>query len=384
MRLAHVARLGVVAMVAGLLVPGTSAATEPSSGTLTAESGPVAWTGGPFEASNRAVCAGPTDPTCDHFLLTVDAPVGRVVQVAVAAGDPDEIYNFTVHAPDGRQVAASGWGDTVVVNFTHHRFFPEGPYEIRVQPNAVAAGSTYQGMARLSETMPDPKDDCLEAVPPMAGVRGVTDDGSVLRLRLLVLLDQWGRRGHPASPALDEETGRKIVEDAAVSYAPLGIELTARFEEIHATSAEVDDLFAAAKEHVGGSRPDDVDIVYLMTRKNITRDGSSSVAGVADCIGGLEDPRRAFVIGQTIEPFELGTLWFSLYGSAKVLAHEVGHLLGAHHHYANCVEGVPDELDEGGVTPCTLMAPDLTLLSRTIGVGNTAVMRARVWAYARG
>ena len=53
---------------------------------------------------------------------------------------------------------------------------------------------------------------------------------------------------------------------------------------------------------------------------------------------------------------------FTLNGNltAKVFAHEIGHLMGAHHHYANCDEGIASDADEFA-TPCSLMFNDVGL-----------------------
>ena len=49
--------------------------------------------------------------------------------------------------------------------------------------------------------------------------------------------------------------------------------------------------------------------------------------------------------------------------TAEVFAHEMGHLIGAHHHYANCVEGNLSSTDQNDLSPCTLMFPAVNFAS---------------------
>ncbi len=67
------------------------------------------------------------------------------------------------------------------------------------------------------------------------------------------------------------------------------------------------------------------------------------MAGVAYCIGGVRYADTAFAIGEGSSPWET-TLDDKTF-SAKIAAHEIGHVMGAHHHYGNCVEG--DRSTEG-------------------------------------
>lgn len=61
--------------------------------------------------------------------------------------------------------------------------------------------------------------------------------------------------------------------------------------------------------------------------------------------------------------------------TAKIMAHEVSHLLGAHHHYANCAEGIPTATMTDMASLCTLMINDLGLASQNLSTLNGAITR---------
>ena len=70
-------------------------------------------------------------------------------------------------------------------------------------------------------------------------------------------------------------------------------------------------------------------------------------------------------------------------GTAVVAAHEIGHLMGAHHHYANCVEGIaPDELLGLELTPCTLMFNAVNPASLRFSAVNGPVVRGHAVDFA--
>lgn len=192
--------------------------------------------------------------------------------------------------------------------------------------------------------------------PEVARLRDGTEDGEA--------------RYQAAGEALfDEVTG--LLAPAKRSYPPLGITLnwtgwdllkpleadgTARVRTTE--SQEIIDL---TKAQYGGVRPDDVDIVYTVTDLDMTAIGTNAVAGQADCIGGVANPENAFATGEIrhelIPPqgLPIGPITFYKNFFAKIAAHELGHLLGAHHHYQECGAPAVGEALEGGIGPCSLM-----------------------------
>lgn len=220
----------------------------------------------------------------------------------------------------------------------------------------------------------DEEQDCLELVPHKAGIKGVTDDGSQVSLDVAVLLD--GVSQQVASDAFAIAAER--------SYAALGITLNVvSYATVNFTTNVASAINTAAKAHFGGTRPANADVVYTMTSKNITDAvAGDGVAGLADCIGGVEFDDRAFAVGEVLNSFGIGPIHFYVYGTAVVAAHEIGHLMGAHHHYANCVEGILTELDKGEPSACTLMSNFADFDSLNFSVLNSAVVRAHAVQYA--
>jgi hypothetical protein len=271
---------------------------------------------------------------------------------------------------------------------------------------AIGPGQAFGRSGRPVRRVPSPllgdaPEDCQQNVPATASVSGVTDDGHEIALDVLVLLD-----GVPKSQ------GKAIFTDAAKSYVPLAIKLTAHFRKASFAAdgkhtdqwgrdidtADEQHLFAQAIDLLGGGRPAGIDVVYILTNKDLytTRgaDSSSSaggmdysIGGVADCIGGIMYNDKAFaagenywqtsaVIGAGPKPLPFGDGMLS-----KIAAHEIGHVLGAQHHYGNCVQGAPaDMAGDGEFDPCTLMFPSFP--AANFGSLDGSVVRGYALSYA--
>lgn len=236
----------------------------------------------------------------------------------------------------------------------------------------VLAGLVAPHTAHAAAPM-DEERDCLEAVPAAAGLRGVTDDGRRVYLDVRVLLD-----------GVSLKRGRAVMGRAARAYSPLGIRLRASYDSQPLIGKDADWLITQAKDFYGGRVPGGYDLVYVLTKKNIELDDDPSVVGLADCIGGVRYRDRAFAVGENFagENESIGPLRRFVYASAKTAGHEIGHLLGAHHHYANCAEGVPTELEHKEVSPCTLMFNFLNLISLNFGQIEGAVVRGHAVEFA--
>ena len=241
----------------------------------------------------------------------------------------------------------------------------------------------------------DEEIDCLEPAPRQVDLGATPLDGKRGLVDVLVLLD-----------GVSEAEGRTAVKDAVTAYKPIGVDLRARFAAITIpadgttagldgktwSTASTDRAMAAAKRAVGGKVPPGVEVVYLLTAKELysgpdepdADNRAYGIAGLADCIGGIAFPHRAFAIGERLSfgeqssSIELGARL-----PGKILAHEVGHLLGAHHHYANCVENVPAAALGTSADVCTLMFNDVGLVSLRVSAVNRAVVRGHAIAHAR-
>ena len=238
----------------------------------------------------------------------------------------------------------------------------------------------------------DEETACLQPVPAQAD-SGVS--GTRARLDVLVLLD-----------GASDADGVAAVRDAREAYRPIGIDVYARFHRVRVPAdgttvgadgkrvftASTTRAMAVAKWTTRGRTPTGIEVVYLLTNKELyigddaPDDGSRSyaVAGLADCIGGVGLAHRAFAVGERLS---IGT---SSDGVAiaqrlpgKIMAHEIGHLLGAHHHYGNCAEHVPGAATEPSTDVCTLMFNDVSLVSLQLSAVNRAIVRGHALRYQR-
>jgi hypothetical protein len=209
-------------------------------------------------------------------------------------------------------------------------------------------------------------------VPASASANGVTDAGQRVTLSTEVLLD-----------GVSLTRGQQTIPRAADAYAPLGITLTARYESVTFTGTDAQNLIDQAKRRFGGARPAGADLVYVLTSKDIPADGNAAVAGLADCIGGVRYPERAFGVGEVFtEDMPVGPLTFYADATAKIAAHELGHRMGGHHHYGNCAEATQGEQEVSEGSPCTLMFNFADFHSIHFSTLNGAVVRGHAVDFA--
>lgn len=241
----------------------------------------------------------------------------------------------------------------------------------------------------------DEEIDCLEPAPRQVDLGATPLDGKRATVDVLVLLD-----------GVSEAEGRTAVRDATRAYRPIGVDLRARFAPIavpaDGTTEGIDGntwptasttrAMTLAKRAVGGKVPAGVEVVYLLSAKELylgedqpdADSRSYAVAGMADCIGGVAFPHRAFAVGERLSfgPSS-GSIDLGARLPGKILAHEVGHLLGAHHHYANCSESVPAAVLDSSADVCTLMFNDIGLVSLRFSAVNRPIVRGHSLTYAR-
>lgn len=160
------------------------------------------------------------------------------------------------------------------------------------------------------------------------------------------------------------------------AYGPLGISVAATYDALALSGRDADSLLAQAKAAYGGRRPAGSDVVYVLTDQDVVTSAATGgqLAGLADCIGGIRYPQRAFAVG------ELGSVSAPgvPQGSGRTMAHEIGHLLGAHHHHTS-PEGV---LDGDVTTPLSLMGPAIELIALRFSTLEALVVRGHAQRYA--
>jgi hypothetical protein len=237
---------------------------------------------------------------------------------------------------------------------------------------------------RTREQAFDAPEDCLEAVPAKVSLAGLLDDGQNVELSVMLLLD-----------GTDAAGAAQVMAVAAESYAPLGINLVLKKTKTVSYSTSISsDLIQAAKNTVGGAPPNGIDLVGVFTNKTMQgTTGGATVVGQADCIGGVRFEQHSFFVVSDIRTIEnpstgntgtLNSLGFNpnVDATAEVMAHEIGHLMGAHHHYANCVEGNLSNIGANDLSPCTLMFNAVNFASLNFTILSGAVVRGHAVEFA--
>ena len=218
--------------------------------------------------------------------------------------------------------------------------------------SAKAGPARVANVARIFDADAGPNDDCQELTPVSYALSGsVTFDVTVL------------------TDGVSLSHAQAVIAESAESYAGIDVLLRAvGYQAVSFTGADGQGLIDQAKAHFGGVRPAGSDGVLVLTSKDITDSGvfGSALAGLADCIGGVKYADRAFVVS------EAGT---NAIDDSRVSAHELGHIAGAHHHYANCIEAVL-ALEIG--RPCTIMFNDVGFAARNVSTLNGAMIRGHL------
>ncbi|MDP9067870.1 MAG: M12 family metallo-peptidase, partial [Actinomycetota bacterium] len=242
---------------------------------------------------------------------------------------------------------------------------------------ALSAGAS----GTSPRTFDQDAEDCFEFIPAEQSVAGVTDDGREVVLDVHLVLD-----------GVSTSRAAEVVQQAQHAFTPLRIKLQPTFQQVSfppqkmapefqlsqpVPASDADYLMQKTKEAVGGARPANSDVVYLLTDDAIT----GGAAGKADCIGGVRYPSRAFGIGEEDEDWG-GLQVCCTRTTAKIAAHEIAHLLGAHHHYANCAEGAAEKLDDPHLGTCTMMFNDVGLVNLRFSVLEAAVVRGHAIKFA--
>ncbi len=239
--------------------------------------------------------------------------------------------------------------------------------------SAPTAGPAARDLSR------DNHGDCdmLEPATETAAQLPAPRTAPGVRLEVLVVVEK-----------ADLAVTRTNLAAAARSYAPLGITLLPRYRLVKAVPDPKGNTVVALTwlkaQFPGGRRPTGVDIVYLSTHHYF------GVAGQADCIGGVAYPEHAFAVGMTSFDGVVGASIGGVDepepplqdGGGKLAAHEIGHLMGAHHHYgAYCVGGASAD---DPAHPCEVMFTVLKAgLGSKFGPVNAAVVRDHAERFAK-
>ena len=244
--------------------------------------------------------------------------------------------------------------------------------------------------------------------PDQASTDHVTGDPTDVSLDALVMVDV--KEGVSIAAITDPEERadaehalfdgvRSKLTVGTQSYAPLDVDL--RYDDFallqpldadgspRERTTNAQEIIDLAKLQLGGARPADIDVVYVVTDIDIQLPGlGNAVAGLADCIGGVAHADRAFAVGEmgVLIPDEggipIGPIAFYKDLTAKIAAHEIGHLMGGHHHYQECGTAAPAAAQRGEPGPCTLMTNAVDFQTLPFSTLNGAVVRGHAEEYA--
>jgi PKD repeat protein len=141
-------------ILAGLLVPSPAKAASPASGTLSQANPVVSWTGGPVTPTAGG-CAGPDDPACDHFKLTIVPPGGGTGFTVRITLTPVDDWDLNVYDPSGSGEGSSGnppgFPEIVVLNNPD-----AGVHTVSGAPFAVGAPYGATAVLELGAAPPPP------------------------------------------------------------------------------------------------------------------------------------------------------------------------------------------------------------------------------------
>ena len=224
--------------------------------------------------------------------------------------------------------------------------------------------------------------ECFEATPTAVHAPTI-DPEDAIDLDVALVADR-----------LSAARAQNIAARAAETFAALNVRLeVVSTRSVTLSGTELDSLMSQTKQAVGGTVPAGADVVVMITSVEIEDDGDPGVAGFADCIGGVRYDNRGFVVLEDVETlydyppegFDFGPVVLFPDLSAKLMAHEVGHLVGNHHHYANCAEGLKSTQRSNGLDPsaCTVMFPYIEFLAFNFGTLEANIARGHIHEYAR-
>ena len=364
---------------------------EPDSGTLSAAAPQVTWTGGPLLFTTFGTgCQPVAGPTCDVFDLTVDAlaPTAPDIVISGAAGASADVLSLYVYDADGNLV---GQDDSLTANPRVILRHPAaGAYSVRFEALLGTTGLvTYKAVAATTDAgpPPDPEVPCtgedagLGTPPPEVMDAALNDDGHDVRLDVLVLLD-----------GVSEPFARDFFKTVAIPYEDLKIKVAPTFRTVAPGAIRSDvtgEIIEQAKDLLPGRKvPPEFDVVELLTHRDIEALGQKAIAGQAECTGGVKFKEHSFNVSEGQEDANqegrtFGPIRLVPYFAAKITAHEIGHLFGGQHHFANCVEGLHDDaVNSGDSSPCSLMFNAADFISLRFGTLNGRIVRGYALVYA--
>jgi hypothetical protein len=248
-------------------------------------------------------------------------------------------------------------------------------------PTVVRAGSPLP-------IDPGPEADCLGPVPFAATQLA----RKTLRADIVVALD-----------GVSVARAKQIMRRAAMAYSPGPVrqitpdiklnviayhDLTGQFESSLVTSGVTgsgplaNDMMSRLIFYYNLNYPNlRRDAVHLLTSQDIGTDlgggqRNNGVLGITNCIGSI-GTKYAYSIAEAgvVKEQLIGPLTFYADLDAKVTAHELGHVFGAQHHYAQCGPSTPAAALDHRPDVCSLMFNDADVFEMHFNPVESAAIR---------
>ncbi|MGB0652053.1 MAG: M12 family metallo-peptidase [Thermoplasmatota archaeon] len=282
----------------------------------------------------RLVRLAVTDDWARGLVLPLDQVVGPGHLVSDGAGYQLIRMGLEGNLPPGEWPESSGRGGA-----------SDGAW-LPAEERAMSQPVAFDGPGMVYDR------DCLELVPPYAAWGPLASGGTqVVDIIMDADAEAYHRLGDDTLPIL----AAMLHEVDGIYQQQVDVRL--RLAGLHAHTEMEHFPDPAAEPPLGvladywNQRDDERDVVNLVT-------GRESSFAMANCIGGAGHPD----VGYTFTPLNWAEDYTVFHMTA--LAHELGHIFGAHHHYGNHVEQHMASIMIQGYTPGIL--PAFSTLSKSV------------------
>lgn len=228
----------------------------------------------------------------------------------------------------------------------------------------------------------DESPNCSRFVPAPADPTGMGDwEPRTLEVAFAVDAAFAQRAGNWRSVVQDHVQAMSAIYEKAVATEVEPVHIVAIPGDELAVNGTTGEAIEDLRAYYDERYPDlHRDAVYLFSGGDF-----SNAAGQAACIGGAGYIDDAYAVGEAIHASsELGPFTLAADRAVKIATHEVGHLLAAHHHQANCSESAPNYDPTRPTDACTIMINVANLAEPTFSTPNRLVMRSHVDTIADG
>ncbi len=252
---------------------------------------------------------------------------------------------------------------------------------MRVPRLSLVALALLSAMLPVASAAPREPSGCTEETPDV--VSTAMPDAPAVPLRVLIFNDHVP----PAHVATALKETARVLATAGVKATFVVKRLDLRAEGTNAEgepALSVETAHAASRKATGGKEPRGIDIVHLLTTRDLYQAGTYTVAGHAECIGGIRYAGWSYSASEAelrVRYLKGTSIVMQPDNTGRNTAHEIGHLLGAHHHYGTCGETAAEELtrSRGGV--CSVMFPDSAVHGGRFDALNARIVRGHVEKY---